>query len=54
MRFHLPIHPSGPSECLCVSGKGGRLCVNIINTDPVKCIHTVMREELWLLMVLGF
>lgn len=23
VRFHLPIHPFGPSECLCVSGKGG-------------------------------
>lgn len=38
--------------CVCIS-KRDRLCVcvgvNIINIDPLKCIHTVIREELWLL-----
>ena len=31
------------------------VCVNIINTDLVKCIHTVIREELLLaVLVLGY
>lgn len=46
----------GSFECLCNSGEETdcvracvRVCENIINIDLVKCIHTVIREELWLL-----
>ena len=28
-------------------------CVNIINIDLVKCIHTVIRDELWYLVTMG-